>query len=116
MIESGMVSAMITVLRQLPRKSSTIKAVRPAAISASTTTPSTAALTNTDWSNRVATLMSGGRICVARGSRLRRFSTMSSVEALPFLRMESSTPRSPSCLMMLVCGLNPSRTCATSRT
>ena len=34
-IDSGIVSAMISVLRQLPRNSSTIAAVRPAAISAS---------------------------------------------------------------------------------
>ena len=39
---------MISVLRQLPRKSSTIAAVSAAAISASLTTPCTAAFTNTD--------------------------------------------------------------------
>ena len=114
-IDSGMVSAMISVLLQLPRNSSTISAVRPAATSASTTTPITAALTNTDWSNSVVTLMSGGRICVARGSSARRFATMSSVDAPPFLRTDSSTPRSPSWRTTLVCGLNPSRTWATSR-
>ena len=43
-----MVSAMITVLRQFPRNSSTMAAVSAAAIKASTTTPSTAAFTNTD--------------------------------------------------------------------
>ena len=63
-IESGIVSAMISVERQLPRKSSTITAVRPAAISASKTTPCTAALTNTDWSNSGVTLTSAGRIAL----------------------------------------------------
>ena len=46
--DSGMVSAMIAVLRQFPRKSSTMSAVSAAAISASTTTPVTAAFTKTD--------------------------------------------------------------------
>ena len=41
---------MISVLRQLPRNSSTIAAVSSAAISASTTTPLIAASTNSDWS------------------------------------------------------------------
>ena len=63
-----MVSAMISVLRQLPRNSSTIAAVRPAAISASTTTPLTAALTNTDWSNSGVTLMSSGSSLRARAA------------------------------------------------
>ena len=54
---------MISVLRQLPRNSSTIAAVSAAAISASMTTPLTAALTNTDWSNSGVTLTSCGSIC-----------------------------------------------------
>ncbi len=39
---------------------------------------------------------------------------MSSVEEPPFLMMETSTPRWPFWRTMLVCGENPSRTCATS--
>ena len=50
MIDSGMEIVMISVLRQVPRNSSTISAVRPAAMTASTTTPRMAARTNTDWS------------------------------------------------------------------
>ncbi len=45
---SGIVIAMISVARQLPRNSRIISAVRHAAISASRTTPWTAAFTNTD--------------------------------------------------------------------
>ena len=106
---------MISVLRQLPRNSSTIAAVSAAAISASITTPLTAALTNTDWSNSGVTLTSGGSICGTRGSSARRLATMSSVEAPPFFSTDSSTPRAPSWRTMLVCGEKPSRTCATSR-
>jgi hypothetical protein len=114
-MESGMVSAMISVLRQLPRKSSTISAVRIAARAASSTTPLIAALTNTDWSKSGVTFTSAGSSWVARGSSARRLATMSSVEAPPFLRIDSSTPRSPSRRTMLVCGWKPSRTVATSR-
>ena len=114
-IDSGMVIAMITVLRQLPRNSSTISAVRPAAISASTTTAFTAALTNTDWSNSGVTLMSSGRIFTALGSIASRSFTMSTVDAPPFFSTDSSTPRLPSWRTTLVCGEKPSRTAATSR-
>ena len=50
-IDSGIETAIIEVLRQLPRNSSSITAVSKAAISASCMTPMIAALTNTDWSN-----------------------------------------------------------------
>ena len=106
---------MISVLRQLPRNTSTMAAVSAAASSASNTTPLTAALTNTDWSNSGVTLMSVGMVCTATGSMARRLFTMSMVEAPPFLRMDNSTPRTPSWRTMLVCGEKPSRTCATSR-
>ena len=49
-IESGMEMAMISVLRQLPRNSRIMTAVRHAAIIASRITPFTASRTNTDWS------------------------------------------------------------------
>ena len=47
-----METAMISVLRQLPKKSKIMRAVRQAAIRASRITPLTAALTKTDWSDR----------------------------------------------------------------
>jgi hypothetical protein len=114
MMDSGMVSPMMSVLRQLPRNSSTMAAVRPAAMSASLMTPVTAAFTNSDWSNSGVILMSSGRVWAAVGSSLRRLSTMSRVEAPPFLRMDSSTPRAPSWRTTLVWGEKPSRTLATS--
>jgi hypothetical protein len=49
-MESGMETAMINVLRQLPRKSRIIKPVRQAATTASRMTDPTAARTNRDWS------------------------------------------------------------------
>ena len=50
-IESGMEMAMISVLRQLPRNSRIISAVRQAAIKPSRITPWIAARTKIDWSN-----------------------------------------------------------------
>ena len=109
-IDSGMVRPMISVLRQLPRNSSTIAAVSAAARMASNTTPFTAAFTNTDWSNSGVILMSSGIVCAAMGSMARMFDTMSSVEAPPFFSTDSSTPRTPSWRTTLVCGEKPSRT------
>ena len=96
--------------------SCTVSAVKPAAIRASRTIPLIAAFTNSDWSKSGVTLISLGRICGARGSTSRTFFTMWSVDTPAFLRIESSTPRSPSWRTMFVCGEKPSRTCATSRT
>ena len=47
-MDNGIDTAMISVLRQLPRNNRIIKAVRQAARIASKTTPSTAARTNRD--------------------------------------------------------------------
>ena len=47
-IDSGIDTAMISVLRQLPRNTRIISAVRQAAISASRSTPEIDACTNTD--------------------------------------------------------------------
>ena len=47
-IDSGIETAMISVLRQLPRNSRIISAVRHAAISASRSTPLIEARTNSD--------------------------------------------------------------------
>jgi hypothetical protein len=48
MMDSGIDTAMIQVVRQLPRNSKIIAAVRPAAINASCSTLPIAALTNSD--------------------------------------------------------------------
>ncbi len=49
-MESGIEMAMISVLRQLPRKTRIMMPVRQAAMMASRTTPLTALVTKTDWS------------------------------------------------------------------
>ena len=68
-IESGIDTAMISVLRQLPRKSRIISAVRHAAISASRSTPLIDARTNSDWSASGLISSSGGRLGLrSRGS------------------------------------------------
>ena len=63
-IESGIETAMISVLRQLPRKIRIISPVRQAAMMASRTTPLTAARTKIDWS-------ASGWIFSSRRQRLR---------------------------------------------
>ena len=67
-IDSGIETAMIIVLRQLPRKIRIISAVRQAAMTASRTTPSIEARTNTDWSASGLIWSSGGRLAAIRGS------------------------------------------------
>src|ERR1700693_1758680 len=59
-IARGMDVAMITVLRQLPRKARIMKAVRQAAISVSRTTPLIALRTKIDWSASGAICSWGG--------------------------------------------------------
>ncbi len=113
-IDSGIDTAMINVLRQLPRNSRIISAVRQAAITASRTTSATA-LTKIDWSPIGLMWSCGGSVCSTRGSSARMLSTTSIVDALPAFRMVTNTPRWPSCRTMLVCGANPSLTVATSR-
>ena len=61
-IESGIETAMITVLRQLPKKTRIMNPVRQAAMIASRTTPLIAALTKIDWSESSRTSNSGGRV------------------------------------------------------
>ena len=60
---------MIIVLRQLPRNSRIISAVRHAAMTASRITPATAARTKIDWSASGLIFSSGGSVCATRGSR-----------------------------------------------
>ena len=115
-IESGIETAMITVLRQLPRKSRIISAVSTAAITASRTTPSIDARTNSDWSAELPDLELGRQLGDRAASAALTRSMMSSVDALPVFSTVSSAARWPSTRTMLVCGGKPSRTCATSRT
>ena len=82
-IDSGIETAMMTVLRQLPRKTRIISAVRQAAITASRSTPSIDARTNTDWSASGLTSSVGGRLGRMRGSASLICLMISSVEALP---------------------------------
>ena len=69
-IDKGIDIAMMTVLRQLPRNSRIMAAVRHAAISASRITPSIAAFTNSDWSNSGVIFRSCGSAAAAVGSSL----------------------------------------------
>ncbi len=114
-IDSGMEMAMMRVLRQLPRNSSTIRAVRAAAIKASVTTPRMAARTNTDWSPVAAMDAPSGTSSRTLGRRSLMELTMVSVEAEPVFWMDISTARRPSTRTTLVCGGCPSCTKATSR-
>ncbi len=84
-IDSGIETAMITVLRQLPRNTRIISAVRQAAMSASRSTPEIEARTNTDWSASGLISSSGGRLAAICGSASLTLLMMSSVEALPTL-------------------------------
>src|SRR6202047_5061462 len=92
-IESGIEMQTINVLRQLPRNSRIIMPVRPAAISASRTTPSIEARTNTDWSASATTFSSGGTLARILGRAAFTAFTMDSVDALPFLVIVIRTPR-----------------------
>jgi hypothetical protein len=114
-IESGIETAMIRVLRQLPRKRRIIRAVRQAAMIASWMTPEIAPRTKIDWSASRSILSSGGSVVATRGIAARMLSTTSRVEASPALSTVSRVPRRPSRRTMLVCTLKPSRTLATSR-
>ena len=101
-IDSGIETAMIRVLRQLPRKSRIIRAVRHAAMIASWITPITAPRTKTDWSAIRSTLSSGGSVLATRGTAARMLSTTSRVEASPLLSTVRTVPRRPSRRTMLV--------------
>ena len=102
-IDSGIETAMMSVLRQLPRNSRIISAVRQAAMSASRTTP---------WIAAARTRLIGQR----RDLQLRRQSgaifgsialtrwMMSRVDALPVFMTFSSAARWPFARTMLVCG------------
>src|SRR5438128_3087386 len=114
-VGSGMDTAMMSVVRQLPRKSRIIAAVRQAAITASRITPLTAARTKIDWSASGWMLSSGGRVGITRGRSARTPAATSRVDAVPVVRIGTSVPRRPSRRTTFVWGANPSRTLATSR-
>ena len=61
-IASGIDVAMITVLRQLPKKVRIMKAVRQAAINVSLTTPLIAPRTKIDWSASGVIFNCGGTV------------------------------------------------------
>ena len=66
--------------------------------------------TNTDWSNSGVIFMSFGAAARIVGSSALTLFTTESVEASPFFRIVSSTPRCPSARTMFCCGGLPSRT------
>ena len=103
-IDSGIETAMMIVLRQLPRKTRIMIAVRQPAITASRMTPWIAARTNTDWSAICLISSSGGRPAAMRGSASLMRSMMSSVEAEPDFITVSIAARWPLTRTMLVCG------------
>ena len=94
--DSGIDSAMMTVLRQEPMKTRIINAVRAAAIAASFTTPLIAARTKMDWSANSLTTSSGGVPASTRGKAAFTRAITSSVEAEPLRSMVSNVPRTPS--------------------
>ena len=78
-------------------------------------TAAIASLTKIDWSAKSLTSIPSGSKGNNEGSFALTALTTSSVEAPPFFSAVSSKPRWPSCRTILICGENPSRTCATSR-
>ena len=90
-IDSGIETAMMSVLRQLPRKTRIISAVRQAAMSASRTTPLIAAAHEHRLIGQRGDLERRRQLRLDhRGSLSRIPWTMSSVEASPVLMTDSS--------------------------
>ena len=113
-IERGIDIAMMTVLRQLPRNSRIMMAVRQAAMSASRTTPVMAPRTKIDWSPSNRICRSCGSVFFTLGKSCLIPEMMLSVEAVPIFWIVISVERRPSTRTILVCGGKPSRTKATS--
>ncbi len=82
---SGMEVAMISVLRQLPRKRRIMSAVRQAAMVASRMTPEIEARTNSDWSTSTCTSREGGSAGLSAASSTFTRLTTARVDAFPFL-------------------------------
>jgi hypothetical protein len=81
--DSGIDTAMISVLRQLPRNTRIISAVRQAATTASRNTPWIDARTNSDWSASGFTSRFGGSPGSTLATAAFTFAITSSVDALP---------------------------------
>ena len=113
--DRGIETATMRVLRQLPRKSRIMAAVRQAAMSPSTSSPSMAASTKLDWSERIFTSSPSGAEArmVGTSSRTRRATSM--LEASPVFITDSTTERRPFSRARFVCTAKPSCTWATSR-
>src|SRR5579871_1322485 len=92
----------INVLRQLPRNSKIMSAVKNAAIPASRSTPYIEARTKIDWSNRGVIFNCGGSVDAMRGRALFTSLTILSVDALPFFRTVRRAERAPLVRTMLV--------------
>ena len=102
------------VLRQLPKNSKIINAVRQPATRPSLSTLLIAAFTNTDWSNNSEIWISG--LAARTDGRMALMpSTTSSVDAEPAFRITNCAERLPSLRTILLCTPNPSRVLATSR-
>ncbi len=95
-MESGIDMQTIIVLRKLPRNSRIITPVRPAAITASRTTPFTEARTKMDWSNSGVMCRDFGNPARMEGSLFFTSLTNESVEVCPFFNAVSNAPRVPS--------------------
>ncbi len=83
-------------------------------MTASRTTPVMEARTKTDWSPIGFITSSGGTVSAMRGKIARIPLTTDSVDALPDFRMVTRRRRRPSCRTILVWGMLPSATVATS--
>jgi hypothetical protein len=82
-IDKGIDTAIMQVLRQLPRNTRMSAAVRQAAINASRTTPLMAARTKPDWSNSGVIFRFFGRICSTIGNCASSELTISNVDEPP---------------------------------
>src|SRR2546422_11207397 len=105
-IDNGIEVMTMRVLRQDPRNSRIIRAVRQAAMTPSWRTPVIAARTNTLWSNRKATLRVDGRPARILGISRRAWSTTVGVDALALLRMGGRAEWRWTRRTRLGCGLN----------
>ena len=92
-IDSGIDTAMMTVLRQLPRSTRISSAVRHAAITASRTTPSIDARTNSDWSASWSTFRSW--VQAGQDPRQRRLDAVDDVEGRGAARLHDRHQRRP---------------------
>ena len=115
-IDSGIETAMMSVLRQLPRKSRIISAVRHGRDHRLAHHAGDRGLDEDRLVGERLDLAAPAAASARRAAAASRMPlTTSIVEALPAFRMLTSTPRWPSCRTMLVCGAKPSLTVATSR-